>query len=424
MEIVKGSLVVKHKMVSRWGILFASALCDFCIGASYAWSVFQKPLISMFSWSLSDASLAFTLHIIMMPIAMVIAGKIQDQYGPRFVLMTGGLLFGAGIIASGFTTSIGWLYLTYGVLAGLGDGTVYACAMANTVKWFPDKKGLAGGLIAASMGLGAVVWAPFGNALIQSYGVLSAFRILGIVYMVIIVCGAIFVDRPPSCYKPVGWELSDQNSSALNKSGKGEKTWREMLADPVFYILWVIYFLGTSCGLMIIGHVASIAQDILKLSAATAALLVSIMALANTCGRIFWGYMSDRFGRYPVLIALFSLLAITMLVMTNVDSFSFFALAVSVIVLCYGGLIGIYPSIAADMFGMKNLGLNYGILITGYSIAGFVGPRLAAAIKEAEGDYTRAFLIAALFGICGGILALAVFWQSKKRDSLLKGMNL
>lgn len=408
---------MKHRMVSRWGILFASALCNFCIGASYAWSVFQKPLINMFHWSLSDASLAFTLHIIMMPVAMVIAGKLQDQYGPRLVLMTGGLLFGAGIIAAGFTTSIGWLYLTYGVLAGLGDGTVYACAMANTVKWFPDKKGLAGGLIAASMGLGAVAWGPFGNVLIQSYGVLSAFHVLGIIYMVIITGGAAFVDRPPSGYKPAGWEVRGQDSPALHKTGREDKTWRELFADPVFYILWVIYFLGTSCGLMIIGHVASIAQDVLNLPAATAALAVSIMALANTGGRIFWGYMSDQFGRYPVLIALFGLLTITMLAMTNVAGFGSFALAVSAIVLCYGGLIGIYPSVAADMFGMKNLGLNYGILITGYSIAGFVGPRLAAAIKEAEGDYTRAFLIASLFGMCGGILALAVFWQSKKRIS-------
>jgi len=167
---------------------------NLCIGSAYAWSVFQKPLIEIFGWQTSQASLAFTLNLCLVPFAMIVAGKIQDKNGPQKVTLIGGLIFGLGIILTGFTSSLTVLYLTYGVLGGLGIGTVYACTVANTVKWFPDKRGLAGGLVAAGFGSGAVLFAPLSVSLISKFGVLSTFKILGFVFMVgIVLCVMAYV---------------------------------------------------------------------------------------------------------------------------------------------------------------------------------------------------------------------------------------
>ena len=125
---------------NRWFILIASILCNLSIGSAYAWSVFQKPLLAIFPWTPSEASLAFTLSLAVMPVAMIIAGRIQDRQGPRLVMMIGGAMYGVGVFAIGYGSSLTFLYLMYGVFGGLGIGTVYACAIANTVKWFPDKR--------------------------------------------------------------------------------------------------------------------------------------------------------------------------------------------------------------------------------------------------------------------------------------------
>jgi len=397
---------------NRWIILLASIICNLCIGAAYAWSVFQKPLLSVFPWTPSEASLAFTLSLAVMPLAMIIAGRIQDKQGPRFVMMIGGVMFGAGVFATGFITSLGSLYLMYGVLGGLGIGTVYSCAIANTVKWFPDKRGLASGLIAAGLGSGAVVFAPVGTMLIQNYGVLSAFKILGIVYLVAIVFCASFVVKPPDNYKPQGWQPPVPTAAA---PGVVNKMWRDMLVDPMFYVLWVAYTVGAVSGLMLIGHAAPIGQEVIKLTAPMAALAVSFLAMSNTGGRIFWGWVSDKIGRYYALTADYAAVALMMFLLPTVSDFIPFVAVISIVGLCYGGLLGIFPIITADMFGVKNLGMNYGIMFSAVSAAAVIGPRLAAQVKESSGGYGQAFLVSAVLSTCGILLILFVQHQLKNR---------
>ena len=159
---------MSDKPINRWLILLSGILINLCIGAAYAWSVYQKPLINLFKWSTKEASLAFTISCLMVPLAMIVAGKIQDQKGPKMVIFGGGIIYAAGIIGAGFTSNLTILYLTYGLLGGIGIGTIYACTVANTVKFFPDKRGLASGLVVAGFGSGAVVLAPLSSALIEA----------------------------------------------------------------------------------------------------------------------------------------------------------------------------------------------------------------------------------------------------------------
>jgi len=402
-----------YRMKNRWLVLFSSIIINMCLGSAYAWSVFQKPLIAIFKWTTGEANLAFTISLSIIPVAMIIAGKIQDRQGPKMVIMVGGLLFGAGIIGAGFTDSLGWLYMTYGLLGGVGIGAAYACTIANTVKWFPDKRGLAGGLIAAGFGAGAIVFAPLGAQLVAAQGVLGAFKILGIIYAVAVVLAAFMVDRPPAGYKPEGWNPPPPSASSI-VSGV-DKNWGQMLSDPMFYVLWAMYTIGCISGLMIIGHASPIGQEMVKLNPQTAAIAISFLAIANTFGRVFWGFVSDKIGRYNSLMAMYVVAGAAMYFLSSVGTFEAFVIVLMLIGVCFGGFLGTFPAITADMFGAKNLGMNYGIIFTAYGLAAFIGPRMASLIKEAnKGDYSQAFLIAAALSIAGVLLTLFASYKKKK----------
>lgn len=392
----------------------AMFVINLCVGSAYAWSVFQKPLITLFKWSTSDTSLAFSISLFLIPIAMIVGGKIQPRYGPKFLMFTGGIIFSVGIIAAGYTGSLAFLYATYGVLGGFGIGFIYGTSISNAVKWFPDKRGLAAGLVASGFALGAVINAPVANSLVQQYGVLTTFKILGAAYVVITSLASQFVTAPPAGYLPAGWQ------PAMAAGVGNDKDWRDMLRDPLFYILWVMYTIACVSGLMIIGHASPIGQEVIKLTPQTAALAISFLALANAGGRIFWGWVSDRIGRYPTCMAMFVICGAMMLALTNVATFLPFVLVLMAIGLCFGGFMGIFPSITADMFGPKNLGMNYGIIFTAYGAAAFIGPRLAARMKEINnGDYTSAFLIAASLSIVGVVLTLIAQYKRRKAAQAL-----
>lgn len=397
----------------RWLALAACVIANLCIGAAYAWSVFQKPLIDRFHWSTSATSLAFTISLGVVPFAMILAGKIQDKIGPRAVVFVGGIFYGGGMIGAGFTDSLSVLYWTYGVAGGIGIGTVYACTVANTVKWFPDKRGLASGLVVAGFGSGAVLFAPLATWLLEAYGVLAAFEILGMGHLVLIPLLALFIKPAPPGFVPENWTppTSAHSTAATNKD------WLGMLSDSKFYLLWCIYSLGASSGLMIIAHASPFSQEIIGLTPQTAAIAIAILALANTGGRIVWGWVSDHIGRLNAVVAMFAAGGTAMLVLPAVSGMAGFLLVLIVVGLCFGGFMGIYPPLIADAFGDRHLGMNYGIVFTAFGFAATVGPRLAATMKDLHhGDYSRAFLIAAAMNLIGIALTLWLIFKTRRNQ--------
>ena len=167
--------------IKRWLILTISIIINLCIGFAYAWSVFQQPLIDYFGWTASQTSFAFTINLSILPIAMIISGKFVKKYGPKIVVIVGGIIFGLGLYLSGMVVNIYTIYITYGLMAGSGIGLIYSCTVSNTVKWFPDKKGLAGGLTAGGFGAGSLIFAPVAVKFISEQGVLDAFQSLSII---------------------------------------------------------------------------------------------------------------------------------------------------------------------------------------------------------------------------------------------------
>ena len=239
------------KKKNRWLVLVAAIVVNISLGAGYAWSVFQEALLEVNpDWSLSETSLAFSISFAMVPLAMIISGPIVDKYGGRLVVLISGILFGLGMFATGYVTSIPALYLTYGLILGLGIGAGYGTATALTVKWFPDKKGLAGGLTAAGFGGGAIILAPIATAMIESMGISSTFRTLGVILLVFIVGASFIMDNPPAVEKVEETQTATPVSS-------NDVIFKEMLKESNFWILWTVYIFAATSGMMIIGHAAS-----------------------------------------------------------------------------------------------------------------------------------------------------------------------
>jgi OFA family oxalate/formate antiporter-like MFS transporter len=398
--------------LNRWVILSASILINMCIGSAYAWSVFQNPLISLFGWTTTQASLAFTISLALVPISMIFAGRLQDLYGPKYVTLAGGCVFGLGIFLTSTITSLTGLYLYYGLLGGLGIGMVYACMVGNTMKWFPDKRGLAGGLIAMGFGLGAVVFAPLGVNLISNYGVLNTFAIFGIVFSSIIIVASFFLAAPAKV-------STTQQTAAQTLDLKNALNAQEMVKTPKFYTLWVLYAIGCIGGLMIIGHASPIVQQKVGLLPQEAALIVSFLGIANSLGRVFWGTMSDRFGRMPTLIATYIVSALCLMTLSWFSTLTLTVIGLAGIALCFGGYLGIMPSICADFFGSKHIGINYGILFTAYGVAAVVGPRLASWIKDMNaGSYDVAFTLVMFMNIVAIVIGVLLVLKKSKSPVL------
>lgn len=379
----------------------ACILINLCLGAGYAWSVFQAPLIELFSWTTAQASLAFSISFAMVPIAMIVFGPMQDKKGPKWITFGGGLMFGAGMILTSFTANLTMLYVSYGLTLGFGIGMAYGCTTSTTVKWFPDKKGLAGGLTAAGFGSGAVIFAPLAVKLIQKYGVLLTFRYLGIGLLIVICLAALMISAP------------ERKAAAITENDDINKKPLQMIKTGKFWALWIIYVFGCISGLMIIGHASPIAKEFLKFDLQTATLVVSLVAISNTLGRIVWGFISDKLGRYMSVALMFVTSCAGLLLLGFKLGGALGVLGIMLIALCFGGFLGTFPGITADNWGPAFNGSNYGVMFTAYGLAAVVGPRLAAVIKQsANGDYSRAFLISIVMNVVGMVLILLL--QKKK----------
>ncbi len=443
--------MANSKVMNRWWVVAGALVIQVSLGAVYIWSVFQTPLKAVFQdWSETQVTLPAQIVLAAFALAVIFAGRIQDRVGPRIVATVGGIILGAGLILAKFTelfpsgTALVWLIATFSILGGIGIGAGYVCPIATCVKWFPDKRGLITGLAVAGFGAGAFFFAPLAKALISGgayelmgarlfelpqLGVFNTFLVLGVIFLVCVVAGAQLLRNPPAGYVPVGW-TPPQAKTAAASAVKADLTSTEMLRTPTFWLLWVTYFAACTGGLQIIMKASPIWQSFslgtltppvaLKdfgLIATAAAMAVSVIAIFNSTGRILWGIVSDKVGRKLTLIVIFVLCGIALLALDFLRPYPLYLVSVSLVGLCFGGFLALYPALTADYFGTKHIGANYGWMFTAYGAGGIVGPYLAAALmrvvskipyeaKDAAGaiiqkyftvgDYRMAFIVAGI----------------------------
>src|SRR5438270_7218060 len=202
--------------ISRWWRVFGGVTMNLALGTLYGWSVFVAPLEKQFGWKRADTSMVFTIAVMVFALTFMAAGRIQDKFGPLYCSLTGGVLVSLGFYLCSYTTTLTYLFVCFGVIGGLGNGFGYATPIPVMVKWFPDKRGLAVGIAVGGYGAGSAIFGPLAQLkLIPSYGLPATFQILGAIFLVMTVLGALLLRNPPAGYRPAGWSDAGSAGAAL-----------------------------------------------------------------------------------------------------------------------------------------------------------------------------------------------------------------
>jgi len=385
----------RERAPNRWFIVIASIIIQMCLGAVYAFSVLVPPLENEFNWTRIETSPAFTIALLVFALSMIPAGKLQDKKGPRLAATMGGLALGIGMVLSSFTTSLVWLYLSYGVIGGLGIGLTYVTPITTCTKWFPDKKGLVSGLAVFGFGAGSIIFAPLWTFLIGALGWRTTFLVTGIIFSLLVIPAAQILKNPQQGYLPPNW-----TPTAKTRTSKDVGS-RKMLKSIRFFLIWSSYWFGTTAGLMVIGSAKQSSMELALLDSFQASLIVSLLGLFNAIGRIIWGFLGDRIGRENVLTIIFAICSGGLLLAAAVNAAPIFVLGIFMIGLSFGGFLAIYPALTSDYYGTRNLGINYGIIFTAYGAGAVLGPIMAGYFKTFANSYTPPFYIAAILAIVG-----------------------
>jgi MFS transporter, OFA family, oxalate/formate antiporter len=360
----------------RIRIAVAAFCMQLALGAVYGWSVFLNPLREQFGASKPEANLTFTITLAVLGVTAGFGGSLQRRIGPRATATIAGVLYGSGVILSGFAPNLSTVYLCYGVLGGIGLGLGYIVPLAVLIGWFPDKRGFITGLAVTGFGLGALITSPLATQLIKIYGLQSTLTVLGAVYLVVVAVAAQFLRTAPAHYAPPGWTPV----APPTLSAGAEVTLADALRTPHWYLLWSMLALNVTAGAALISVAAPLAQELTQVGPALGAMAVCLISLFNGVGRLFWGAVSDRLGRAPTFTALFLLQTVAFAVLPAVEHFSVLLVPAAVIALCYGGGFGTMPAFATDVFGPRHAGTIYGAMLTAWSAGAIVGPLLIAAV--------------------------------------------
>ena len=308
----------------------------------------------------------------------------------------------------------------YGLILGLGMGLIYSCTIGNTVKFFPDKKGMVGGLTTASYGLGSVILAPVAQKMVAAMGVASTFKVLGIIYLVVIIVGAFIIKQCPAGFVPEGW-TPPAPAAGQAAPVTVDKDWKGMIKDPVFYVMFLMLVCGAFFGLMMISQCSLVAQRMIGVEVTAAATIVSILALCNAAGRVLCGFISDKIGSINTMtIALvLAVIGLGLIYMSGYGSAapgkSVFILGICLVGFCFGAYMGVFPGFTAGQFGMKNNSLNYGVMFIAFSVAGVLGPMIMANCYNASESYSTPIMIALALAVVGFALTFVYRAMSKKK---------
>lgn len=387
-----------------WRVTFAGLGINLALGILYTWSVISKGIPEDWGWTETDKSLPYMVACLVFSLIMVPAGRLQDKIGPRVVASVGGLLVGLGMIMASRTTEPMAFMIGFGVLAGAGIGFGYASATPPAVKWFPAAKtGLIAGIVVSGFGLASVYAAPLAKWLNDNHGTQHMVFVLGIAFLFVVIGLAQLLKAPPAGYVPPGTPPKPAN----NNGKKEEFTPKEMLGTSQFYLLWFLYACGAGAGLMIIAKLAAIAlqQGGIKLGF----ILVAALAIGNGAGRIVAGMASDKIGRKPTLIICFISQAALIFLMSLVKEGNALATipVLALISACiganYGANLSLFPSMTKDFYGLKNFGMNYGLVFTAWGAGGFMLAYLAGKMYDKYETFAIAY-----YGAIGLLVLAAV----------------
>ncbi|QNB46392.1 MFS transporter [Thermanaerosceptrum fracticalcis] len=392
----------------RWLYIPLGIIIFMCLGTVYSWSVFRKPLENLFNIGATQSGLPYMLFLASYAILMLISGGFIDKYTPKTTIIIGGIVVGLGWILSGYAWNINVLSITYGIIAGGGVGIVYGVPIAVISKWFPDKKGLAVGLTLLGFGLSPFVTAPLAKWLIDFYGPLQTFKILGTTFLVIVPILALPFRFPNE-------QVVEENESSIKNDSKSlDINTKEMLQTSKFYGLWICYAIGTLTGLMAIGITSPVGEEVIKLDSKTTALMVSLFAIFNGIGRPLFGWLTDKL--YPLKASIISYIVIMLssglMLMATEGTVLLYVLSFALLWLTLGGWLAIAPTATAIFFGLKYYSKNYGFVFTAYGVGAILGVLISGIFRDIFGSYIYVFIPMFFLAIAGLFVALFLLRES------------
>lgn len=381
-----------------WLVTLSATGINLALGVLYSWSVISKNIPAEWNWSETTKSLPYIIACLVFAFMMVPAGRLQDKFGPRVVASIGGILTGSGLILASYFTSIGMFVIGFGVLAGSGFAFGYASATPPAVKWFPSNKtGMIAGIVVAGFGLASVYIAPLANYLISLKGVSQTCFIFGVAFLIAVVLLSQFLVNPPAASSAAG---SSQTAKPNEYTPSGMlKTWQ-------FYSLWLMYAINAGSGLMIIGKLAKLVQVQANFNAGF--ILVALLAIGNAGGRVIAGTLSDKFGRIRILQVFAVFQCVLMFSMPALSDSAALIIASMCIGMNYGSNLALFPAITKDFFGLKNFGVNYGLIFTAWGVGSLLA-LVAGKIYDIYGSFTYALYLSGTLLVI--TLLLSVFMK-------------
>jgi OFA family oxalate/formate antiporter-like MFS transporter len=403
---VSSSVVLSREEVSisRWWRLLGGLLMTLALGALYSWSVFVAPLENEFGWKRTQTSTVFTLAVVMFAASLLLAGRLQDRFGPFWISVTGSLLMSLSFFLFAYTSSLYYLYFSYGVLGGIGNGFGHSTVVPVMAKWFPDKTGLAIGLALAGYGGGSAIFGALANlVLFPRFGWRTSCMILGGIFLVMTMSAAFLLKNPVIHRQP-----AVDVSPVLVATSRYQFTPSEVLRTPAFYLLWLGFGLGSTAGLMVISQLIPFARNQGIASATLATLGLVVGAFGNISGRILSGWLSDLLGRLNTLRVVLAMsgLAMPALYWVGIHLTPLYVL-IFVVYFSYGAQASVIPSTVADFWGTRHAGANYASVFTAWGFAGILGPTIGGTLFDKYKDYGVAFYTAAALAVVALICVLA-----------------
>jgi OFA family oxalate/formate antiporter-like MFS transporter len=408
------------KVMNRSLVVFGALLIQLSLGAIYAWSVFTKPLVAE-GWTRTQTQWVFSAGLALFALVMVIAGRAMPKVGPRKLAIWGGIVLGAGYVLAGVInpTSFLALFICIGIIGGSGIGLAYVVPIAVGMRWFPDKKGMITGLAVAGFGFGALLWVKLAGSwgqLIDKIGLGNTFVLYGILFLVTVVIGGIWMVFPPEGWKPPGWQDAKTAKGGASAAGPIDVGSGAMLGTPQFYMIFLTFLFSASAGLMSIGLMKLFPSqaleangvDAVQASAIAGTAMAVFFSLANGLGRIGWGTISDKIGRKPSIFLMTALQGAMMLLfplMAGTQNLLY--LGATIIGFNFGGNFALFPTITADTFGAKFVGQNYGWVFLAYGFGGIFGPILGGRLGE-MGNFPMAFTIVGVLCLLAAVIIALV----------------
>ena len=389
---------------NRWFQLFASVIAMVMIAnLQYAWTLFVKPLQAGTGWKLSDIQLAFTLFILFQTWVQPVQGWLIDRMGPRVFTSLAAVLCGVGWGGLGMATSLPIFWALY-ILAGIGAALVYGGCMGSALKWFTDRRGLAAGLIAGGYGGGAALFTPIIAWVLSHQGYREAFLYTGVFQGAVILIVAQFLRHPPTAAQPVA-----ARAAASTAVGTRHFTTAEMLRTPQFYILYAMFVMMATGGLLVTANAGPMAAS-WGISVAFLTLATSLNAMANGASRIFWGWVSDKTGRELAMGVAFLLQAGCLLLVLTIGRLSgpLFTVSLVLVFLTWGEVFSLFPSLVGDYYGAKNATSNYGVMYSAKGVASIIGGVVAALLYETFGSWDACFYGSALLALIAAGMAFGL----------------